>query len=411
MLNLGIRGSITITDSDHIEVSNINRQFLFREKHLRKPKSSTAAAAAIIQMNPYLRDHIIARLDKIHDSTEHIYTDLFFEAQDIITNALDNVPARRYVDKRCVNAPKLLLESGTLGPKGHVQFIIPFQTEQYGSSNDPVKEGDIPNCTLKMFPEETFHSVLRRQQTFKRRIKLFKNKPNSFEDCIKWARGKFQKYFVNDINQLMYTYLEDAKTKDGNLIWTMPKRPPKPIQFDLENETHQQFVSTFAFLRAKMFGLETNKDSRTKSYRQQVAKQANLITFPEWQPSEEKKKSISDKVKEQGQKEEAEDNESNQNQSTQEETQQLFKQFRSLLPINLQSDEFEKDNDQNGHIDFIHSFGNLRAANYKLETMDWLTVKIKAWTNCSCFSYYCCSCWFINNKINQDIKKMSQFQI
>ena len=22
-------------------------------------------------------------------------------------------------------------------------------------------------------------------------IKLFKNKPNSFEDCIQWARGKF----------------------------------------------------------------------------------------------------------------------------------------------------------------------------------------------------------------------------
>ena len=41
-------------------------------------------------------------------------------------------------------------------------------------------------------------------------------------------------------------------------------------------------------------------------------------------------------------------------------------------------EEFEKDNDQNGHIHFIHSFGNLRAANYKLDEMDWLTVKIKA---------------------------------
>jgi hypothetical protein len=30
----------------------------------------------------------------------------------------------------------------------------------------------------------------------------------------------------------MYTYPEDAKTKDGNLFWTMPKRPPKPIIFD-----------------------------------------------------------------------------------------------------------------------------------------------------------------------------------
>ena len=44
----------------------------------------------------------------------------------------------------------------------------------------------------------------------------------------------------------------------------------------------------------------------------------------------------------------------------------------------LKPEEFEKDDDQNGHIDFIHAFGNLRAANYKLEEMDWLTVKIKA---------------------------------
>ncbi|CAD8160802.1 unnamed protein product [Paramecium pentaurelia] len=382
MLNLGIKGSITITDPDHIEV----RKNIQESQSLRQQ---------------LLLDHIIARLDKVHDLTENIYTDQFFEEQDIIANALDNVAARRYVDKRCVNARKPLLESGTLGPKGHVQCIIPFQTESYGSSNDPVEEGEIPYCTLKMFPEETFHCVefardkfgkhfsarpkqlikmmaedyipsLEDNKPLREGIKLFKNKPNSFEDCIKWARGKFQKYFVNDIKQLLYTYPEDAKTKDGNLFWTMPKRPPKPIQFDPENEIHQQFVSTFAFLRAKMFSLETNKDWRTKAFRQQVS------NFPEWQPSEEKKKSISEKVKEHGQKEEVEENESNQNQSTQEETQLLFKQFRSLLPITLQSDEFEKDNDQNGHIDFIHSFGNLRAANYKLELMDWLTVKIKA---------------------------------
>lgn len=32
-------GSIVLTDPDIIEPSNLNRQFLFREKHLRKPKS------------------------------------------------------------------------------------------------------------------------------------------------------------------------------------------------------------------------------------------------------------------------------------------------------------------------------------------------------------------------------------
>jgi len=56
MIGLGSsgKGKIILTDPDVIEVSNLNRQFLFREKHLRKPKSLTAAAAAV-QMNPDLK--------------------------------------------------------------------------------------------------------------------------------------------------------------------------------------------------------------------------------------------------------------------------------------------------------------------------------------------------------------------
>jgi len=68
------KGSITITDPDHIEVSNLNRQFLFREKHLRKPNLQTAASAAI-QMNPNLKNKIIARLDKVHEGTADIFTE------------------------------------------------------------------------------------------------------------------------------------------------------------------------------------------------------------------------------------------------------------------------------------------------------------------------------------------------
>ena len=54
MLSLGTKGKITLTDPDFIEVSNLTRQLLFREKHLRKPKSGTAAAA-VIQMNDNLK--------------------------------------------------------------------------------------------------------------------------------------------------------------------------------------------------------------------------------------------------------------------------------------------------------------------------------------------------------------------
>lgn len=44
----------------------------------------------------------------------------------------------------------------------------------------------------------------------------------------------------------------------------------------------------------------------------------------------------------------------------------------------VHSEEFEKDEDSNFHIDFMHSMGNCRSINYKLKPMDWVTVKLKA---------------------------------
>jgi len=56
-----------------------------------------------------------------------------------------------------------------------------------------------------------------------------------------------------------------------------------------------------------------------------------------------------------------------------------FKQSvkREDMPV-LGVEEFEKDNDANYHIDFIHAAANLRASNYSLKPMDWITVKLKA---------------------------------
>lgn len=49
----GPDGLITATDNDRIEVSNLNRQFLFRENNVGQGKSATACAAARV-MNPAL---------------------------------------------------------------------------------------------------------------------------------------------------------------------------------------------------------------------------------------------------------------------------------------------------------------------------------------------------------------------
>ena len=46
--------------------------------------------------------------------------------------------------------------------------------------------------------------------------------------------------------------------------------------------------------------------------------------------------------------------------------------------MKLQVKEFEKDNDDNFHIDFIQVMTNVDATNYKLDKIDWISVKIKA---------------------------------
>ena len=78
------------------------------------------AAAAAAQMNPDLKGHISARLDKLHKDTDHIYTEAFLKEQTVVANALDNVAARLFIDQKCVDARVPLLDSGTLGAKGHV---------------------------------------------------------------------------------------------------------------------------------------------------------------------------------------------------------------------------------------------------------------------------------------------------
>lgn len=317
-------GQIVLTDPDIIEVSNLNRQFLFREKHLRKPKSQTAAAAAIY-MNPALKGNIIARLDKVFEGTAHIFTDSFFEGLTIVTNALDNIQARKYVDARCVTSKTPLLESGTLGPKGHVQVILPYKTESYGQQEDPEDVNEIPHCTMKMFPEETLHCVEWARDKFGRLftqmpqsaiklleegekfqavsqqditvlkdgMRLLKKRPANFLDCVEYARMRFEKIFNHDVKQLLHVYPLDSKTKEGNMFWSLPKRPPTPIDYNKNIVLHRTFITSMACLRANIFFIEIpSKAPRSEEFRIEVGENAAFFKPPAFVPNDEKAKEI-----------------------------------------------------------------------------------------------------------------------
>lgn len=114
-------GEIIITDMDLIEKSNLNRQFLFRPQDVQKMKAKTAAEA-IKAMNKDVT--IIAHENRVGMETEKFYDDEFYGKLDGVANALDNLDARIYMDRKCVYYNKMLVDSGTLGTLGNIQVSI-----------------------------------------------------------------------------------------------------------------------------------------------------------------------------------------------------------------------------------------------------------------------------------------------
>lgn len=101
-------------DMDTIETSNLNRQFLFRRHHVGQSKSKVAAEA-VKKFSP--RANISAHCTNIKDMA---YGVDFFKQFVLVMNGLDNLDARRHVNRLCLAAEVPLIESGTAGYKGQV---------------------------------------------------------------------------------------------------------------------------------------------------------------------------------------------------------------------------------------------------------------------------------------------------
>jgi len=173
----------------------------------------------------------------------------------------------------------------------------------------------------------------------------------------------------------------------------LPKRPPRPIEFDKENLLHCSFISALACLRANIFHIEIpDKNPRSDAFRRLVGSQATQFKAPEFVPDDSKAKEIEQSVS----KEETKEEEKKEEEAKEEEHAEvddlealkseflmLYDQLKKLKKKSFEADvvkpeDFEKDNDANFHIDFIYSSGNIRASCYKLAPMDWITVKLKA---------------------------------
>lgn len=77
---------IHVVDLDTIELSNLNRQFLFRRRHIGKFKSEVAAEA-VMAMNGKAK--VVAHVGNIMDTDRFPFS--FFKQFEIVLNALDNI--------------------------------------------------------------------------------------------------------------------------------------------------------------------------------------------------------------------------------------------------------------------------------------------------------------------------------
>ncbi|KAK6363816.1 E1 ubiquitin-activating protein uba2 [Orbilia blumenaviensis] len=146
-------GEIHIVDLDTIDLSNLNRQFLFGKQHIKKPKALVAKETAS-KFNPNAK--LIAHHANIKEPNFSVE---WFRSFTIVFNALDNLDARRHVNKMCLAADVPLIESGTTGFNGQVQVISRAVTECYDCTTKPVPKS-FPVCTIRSTPSQPIHCIV-----------------------------------------------------------------------------------------------------------------------------------------------------------------------------------------------------------------------------------------------------------
>ena len=414
-----------VTDNDNIEISNLTRQFLFRKKDVGKSKALIAIESAT-KMNPEFNGEGLQLL--VDEKTENIFNEDFWEKQDFIVYAVDSVNARKYIDSKVVYFQKPAIDSGTLGTQAKSQIIIPHQTKTYQDTKvNTSTPNKIPQCTLRHFPSLIQHCIEWSREYFFgyfgdkiNKIRLFFSDYNSFKEEIhkkgsplnqlnvlkdlkiyidmivkkdlkemcEYAVNEYTKNFDHNIQLLLLSYPPDYKDKNGEDFWVGSKKIPSPIRYDPNDDLSLEYVYKLIYILCHALGIEFTKEELNKEVIKKISSEIKIKEM-----DKELKKIDIDKEEEADKKREKEgkinsinqekedandesiDNESESQNKAKIELDELLNELAAIKrenydPKKICPEEFEKDHDENGHIDFIHAGANLRARNYKIDECD-----------------------------------------
>lgn len=114
-------GEIRIADRDEVELTNLNRQILHREKDLHRKKTDSAVEK-LRDLNPWIRvEGIVAEI--CEENADELVGDA-----DLIIDALDNFDTRYILNRIAIRKGIPLIHGAISGFDGQATTIIPGKT-------------------------------------------------------------------------------------------------------------------------------------------------------------------------------------------------------------------------------------------------------------------------------------------
>ncbi|QPH01068.1 hypothetical protein C2857_005265 [Epichloe festucae Fl1] len=153
---------IHVIDMDTIDVSNLNRQFLFRKSDVGKYKAEVAAK--------FVENRVKGVSITAHNKRIQDFDQSFYKQFQLVVCGLDSIEARRWINAMLVSIAeeseddpdgvKPLIDGGTEGFKGQARVILPSMTSCIECQLDMhAPRAAVPLCTIASIPRQPEHCV------------------------------------------------------------------------------------------------------------------------------------------------------------------------------------------------------------------------------------------------------------
>jgi len=179
-LGCGEGGQVCVTDNDNIEVSNLNRQFLFRKKDIGQPKAKIAAQ--------FVMERVPGCTIRWYQKPLQEFGEAFYSKFNVVIAGLDNVEARRWLNAMLVDLVQFdedgnvdpdtiipWIDGGTEGFKGQCRLFVPRMSACFECSIGTMTPPKVfQSCTIASIPRRPEHCIAYAHKMLWPRLKSLK---------------------------------------------------------------------------------------------------------------------------------------------------------------------------------------------------------------------------------------------